>query len=72
MGRHGGQEAEGVGWKHTGKCAQRVSTSFCAFPKVYPYSVKVAEKVSNTLWAFPKELPIPFRYSSNGLLELLL
>jgi hypothetical protein len=34
-------------------------------------STSLAEKVSNTLWAFPKGSPIPFRYGSNDLQELL-
>jgi hypothetical protein len=45
---------------------------FGHFPKCIPYSVQVAEKVFNISLAFPrKELPIPFRYFSNGLHQLL-
>jgi hypothetical protein len=44
---------------------------FGHFPKCIHYLVKVAEKVPSTLSAFPKESPIPFRYLSNGLHELL-
>jgi hypothetical protein len=44
---------------------------FGHFPKCIRYSVKVAEKVPITLWAFTKESPIPFRYFSDGLHELI-
>jgi hypothetical protein len=44
---------------------------FGHFPKCIRYSVNIVKKVSNTLWAFPTESPIPFRYYSNGLQELL-
>jgi hypothetical protein len=54
-----------------GNAPSRSPLLLAHFPKFIHYSVKVAEKVSNTLWAFPKELPIPFRYFSNGLHELL-
>jgi hypothetical protein len=54
-----------------GNAPSRSALLFGHFPKCIRYWVKVAEKVSNTLWAFPKEFPIPFRYFSNGLHELL-
>jgi hypothetical protein len=41
------------------------------YPKGICCCVNIDEKVSNTLQAFPKESPIPFRYCSNGLQELL-
>jgi hypothetical protein len=44
---------------------------FGHFPKCLHYSVIIAEKVCNPFLAFPKELPIPFRFCSNGLQELL-
>ncbi len=44
---------------------------FGHFPKCLCYSISIAEKVSNPLWAFLKESPIPFRFCSNGLHELL-
>ncbi len=44
---------------------------FGHLPKCIRYSLKVAEKVSNTLWTFSKESPIPFRYFSEGLHELI-
>ncbi len=60
------------GWRQAGKCAQRVSTSIWAFPKLYQLLGKGCWKgLQYSLWAFPKESPIPFRYFSNGLHELL-
>jgi hypothetical protein len=40
-------------------------------PSCLHFSVSIAEKVFNPLWAFPKESPIPFRFCSNGLQELI-
>jgi hypothetical protein len=54
-----------------GNAPSRSPLLFGHFPKCIRYSLKVAKKVSNTLWAFPKQPPIPFRYFSNGLFELL-
>ncbi len=42
---------------------------FGHFPKCLHHSVSIAEKVSN--WAFPKESPVPSRFCSNRLQELL-
>ncbi len=47
------------------------SLLFGHFPKCLRYSVSIAENVSNPFWAFPKESPIPFKFYSNGLQELL-
>jgi hypothetical protein len=47
------------------------SVLFGHFPQCIGNSVCNAEKVSTTHQAFPKESPIPFRYCSNGLQELL-
>ncbi len=44
---------------------------FGHFPKCFHYSVGIAEKVSSPFWAFSKESPIPFRFCSNGLQDLL-
>jgi hypothetical protein len=57
--------------KPGGKCARRSPLFFGNFPKCIRSSGSIVEKVSYTLQAFPKESPIPFRYCSNGLQELL-
>jgi hypothetical protein len=44
---------------------------FGHFPKYLHYALSIAEKVSSPIWAFPKESPVPFRFRSNGLQELL-
>jgi hypothetical protein len=44
---------------------------FGHFPKCLHYSVSIPEKVSHPLREFHKESPIPFRFCSNGLHELL-
>jgi hypothetical protein len=60
-----------IGGRSGGKCTHQVSTFIWPFSKCIHYSVSIAENVANTLGAFLKESPIPFRYCSNGLQELL-
>jgi hypothetical protein len=67
-----GNRLRGLAGDTLGNAPSRSPLLFGHFPKCIHYSIKVvAEKVSNALWAFPKESPIPFRYFSNGLHELL-
>jgi hypothetical protein len=54
-----------------GNAPMRSPLLFGHLPKCLRYSVSIAEKVSNPIWAFRKESPIPFRFCSNSLLELL-
>ncbi len=73
---HGGQYVRGVllfllARDMVGNTPIASSVLFGHFAQCIRYSVCNADKVSNTLQAFPKESPIPFRYCSNGLQELL-